>query len=481
MTTKLAKIKQYLWNTNPVFFNSISSVLKLSSNDIKTLHKEQEKQRENPHHSRTSPIKTLNLGLVRGKLALRNFFGKNPTFQISQSEIEVIELEVLDQNYLFSSSQFEECHQTGELSAILNGTHIAVRPRTVTEGIDRTFLIRNATLIGGSGLVFQGRRAFWGQAQFVENRNSLYPNDPILIAHDSSQVVVGFNPSLRSPAHRIKRGISLLDSAGNSFGHFVLGAIPKLRGLRTPKAQKLWPVLIDDTWPKQFKKLIADLVPESEIIEIARGSIVSVDELLFPQQLKHFPDHIKPGTAHGFEARAFNIPEFSFLFGKTKSASKLNHRKGVFLFRNGTQESDRRQIVNIATVIDLLGSKGFQDISANYADLSSLRKELQEATHIVTDDGSISFNLFLAGITGKKVLFFSGPDFGGYQEWGLPGYLTFFGNDVTVLSGKCKLPENQFKPWWIELSDLKFVFEEAGWTEAKQAQLSKLKPHPTVF
>jgi capsular polysaccharide biosynthesis protein len=463
MTLLLERIKQHIWNTDPAFFHSLISWVRLSSQDIKLLHADQVFQSSPPQNQKASLLRGLRVVLIYTKLVLGQFLGYDSKLTNLSKKLRILKVADLHDQMIFAEASFKNRSRTGELSAISTGQKRRLKPTVVTEGHDKTFLIRDVTLVGGSSLVFQGSQVIWGQAQFPENRNSLYPNDSILVAHDSTHVAVAFDPCLGAPSKSISSGLSLLDSAGSSFGHFVLGAIPKLRVLWRLDPLQACTIIIDGSWPEHYKNFVNELIPHAEIVELARGDTLQVDNLHFPEPLKHFPDHIKPGSPHGFEARAFSLPEFSYLFEQHQLAPTPRSNKGVFLFRKGTQESNRRQIINIDEVKRYLREKGFKDISSQYADVKQLHNELREATHIVTDDGSISFNLLLAGISGKNVIFFSGPDFGAFQEWGLPGYLALFNNDVMVVSGKCKLPQNQFKPWWIELEDLQYAFEQTTW------------------
>lgn len=326
---------------------------------------------------------------------------------------------------------------------------------------DTLYVFRESVVQGGSSIAISKQMAVWGQSEFIENAEALYPNDSLLITHSERKLVCRAGPMGESPARYVGRAVSLLDSSSGSFGHFVLGLVPKLRIFFNSDAKPPNLALVDSAVPRHLVDLIRNLVPALELLTVERGQQVFVEQLLIPKPLKFFPDHVQPHLGHHFNLRAFHLAEFEFLFRHESATSRSQRSSRVFLFRDGSGESLRRRILGMSRIRDTLEAHGFVDVSPQIIDPMGLAQSLREADVIVTDDGSISFNLLLAGISGKRVVFLGGPDFGGAQSWGMPGYLALFGNSVLVVMGKSVFLDNQFSDWRVCLQDLKIALDLA--------------------
>lgn len=323
-----------------------------------------------------------------------------------------------------------------------------VQPLIPLAGRDRLFEIKNAQVVGKSGLCFYNDSIVWGQAQFARNSNARYPNDSILRSHNANAATVADIRGART--RKVKRALSLLDSASSHFGHFAVGVIPRLRWLASDFELTDTSLLVDANLPKNFVELVRSYVPQQPIIPVKRGEVVEVSSLLLPESLRWFPDDY-PGIVQQWgPERAMKIPEFEFCFKKGEHTENAQREVKVRLLRNSTGESPWREMLNHDQIAEVLDRHTFVRIEHLVNRSLELCDALRRATHIVTDDGSISFNLLLAGITDKKVIFLGHPGMGHFQEWFTPGYLSLFRNNVDVVLGSSEDPSSKFSEWKVD-------------------------------
>jgi hypothetical protein len=349
-----------------------------------------------------------------------------------------------------STRQYRKVAVDHSLTAMSNSGRTPLETQVPLRGEDRIYEVKDVAVIGGSSIVINRGSVIWEQARFPSNSRGAYPLDSVLDNFTSSHVTIR-RVRVRKGARHVTLGLSLLDSLSSHFGHFSLGAIPKLRALtRNLEADRV-EILVDSGLPGNFLDIISSYFPNNKVVSVGRGEVVSVGRLLIPQALKWLPDDI-PGLAQNFgPERALRIPEFDFLF-KCASPSEVRSQAPlcVRILRNGTGENNWRHMLNHDEVSSVLDRHGFEPLENLLHKPRELFSRLRSSTHIVTDDGSASFNLLLAGICGKRVTFLAHPGMGDYQQWFLPGYLSLFGNRVEVIKGNSFELNNKFSNWTLD-------------------------------
>jgi capsular polysaccharide biosynthesis protein len=316
-------------------------------------------------------------------------------------------------------------------------------------GFDRIFELNDVLLAGKSGICIHNNSVIWEQAKFPLNCNALYPHDSILKSHTEDYVIIS-DVRRAKKKRKYKYALSLLDSFSTHFGHFAIGAVPKLRVLDAGLNIDELVVLLDKEVPKHFLELVLHFFPAANISLISPGEVVAVERLLIPEGLKWFPDHYPGVKQQTGPERALKIPEFSFIFDMQFTPEKTNVEQKVRLLRHNNMENNWRKLQNSDEIDEVLKLHGFAASEHLLVEHARLHSFLRNATHIVTDDGSISFNLLLAGVKGKKIIVLAHPGMGGFQEWFVPGVLAVFGNQVTVVKGTSEDSESKFSDWRID-------------------------------
>lgn len=350
-----------------------------------------------------------------------------------------------------STSQYSKDAVDESLTAMSNSGRIPLETQVPLQGEDRIYEVKDVAVIGGSSIVINRGSVIWEQARFPSNLKGAYPLDSVLDSFTTSHVTIR-RVRARKGARHVTLGLSLLDSLSSHFGHFCLGAIPKLRALTNNLEADRVDILVDSGLPDNFLDIISSYFPNNKIVSVGRGEVVSVGRLLAPQALKWLPDDI-PGVAQNFGPdRSLKIPEFEFLFNDPASSEVKSQAKlCVRILRKGTGENTWRNLLNHDEVSSVLGRHGFEPLEHLLHKPHELFSRLRRSTHIVTDDGSASFNLLLAGICGKRVTFLAHPGMGDYQQWFLPGYLCLFGNRVEVIRGHSFEQNSKFSDWTLDL------------------------------
>ncbi len=455
-----------MWNLSPKFFHALSSLFSISNDDILFLRAMTNDLEPMDRMKKSKISDEFKLRYISVKTQIQGLFGSSQP-ALFRGKFYVGTLIEPSESWIYSMRTFAQHLGKVNLFGLVGGQVKELRLRVQSLGEDRIFLIPDAQVIGGSGLVIlNDEKLFWRQSRFSSNLDGLYPNDSHLLAHNK-EIAVCRIPVQVDNVQVFKRAISLLDSNSASFGHFALGLVPQLRcvGLEAFDFQDCI-VLVDAHLPTPFIEFLRSTFPPLVIKEIARGEVVKVKELIVPESHKYFPDHINPKAGHAWEERSLSTGELEFLFSKpTVLRPNSGFQEKLLLFRAGTAESDRRHVKNILAIKKFFQRRGFIDVSHLYKAPGDLHGRLLGATHIVTDDGSINLNLVLAGVTEKQVMVFVGPDMDDFQQSGVPGILAAFGNKVIVVKGDCKPPVNQFKNWWIDLKEVVKFIEESKWDE----------------
>ena len=349
-----------------------------------------------------------------------------------------------------------------KIKVIENGRIRIVEPMIRKVGSDKLFHLIDARVYGGSGIIEACGTVFWPQWEEEVHGEGLYPWDSILVEHHDGLAVLR-KPKRPTRPLRVEYAISLLDSSSKHFGHFAWGLVPRLRFLFH---QNLLPpftkVLVGTETPRAAIGFLKKWGLEERIVFVAPARPVEVRNLFVPAQLKYFPDILPVGVNPEFSSLAFAYPEFQFLFDKAIDAQ--GREKRVSLLRGKTSIAPWRKCENAEEIQDTIEKLGFEDISQLFESAAAISEAISTATIIITDDGSISANLMLAGVTGKTILFLTHPGIarGGHLEWWSQGYLAAMGNNVFSIHVKESLPGDRTSPWRIEVEELVRAVELAS-------------------
>ena len=348
------------------------------------------------------------------------------------------------------------------IKVIENGNIRMVKPTIGTVGSDKLFHLINAKVYGGSGVIEACGAVFWPRWEEELHGEGLYPWDSILVEHHDGRAVLR-KPKWTTRPLRAEYAISLLDSSSKHFGHFAWGLVPRLRFLFH---QSLLPpytkVLVGTETPRAAIDFLKKWGLEERIILVSPGRPVEVLNLFVPAELKYFPDILPVGVQPEFSSLAMAYPEFQFLFDKAPDFR--GEKKGVSLLRGKTSDAPWRKCENAEEVQDTLEKLGFENISHLFESAVAITEAISTAAFIVTDDGSISANLMLAGVTGKTILFLTHPGIarGGHLEWWSQGYLAAMGNNVFSIHVKESIPGDRTSPWRIEGEEIVRAVELAS-------------------
>lgn len=297
-------------------------------------------------------------------------------------------------------------------------------------GSNRTFLLRNTTVYGGSGLIRLRERAVWPNYRWEQSGHGIYSWDSVLVEHAYQKAVVR-DAYHAPPTLRLREALSLLDSAEFHFGHFAWGIVPRLRLIiRSTHELGDFPILVGSQAPKSIFEMLTGWGLGNRIVSIPFGESVTVGKLWVPEPLKYFPDRLPTGFPEDHKARALALPEFDFLF--SAETSRRPSRRAVSLLRHGTGESNWRRCLNPEEINEVLAREKVEDCSAHIRSPTVLFDMLRGASTIVVDDGSISANLLLAGVRNARIIFLTHPGVsnGGHLPWWTQGYLASQGNEV---------------------------------------------------
>lgn len=365
---------------------------------------------------------------------------------------DFIEAELFDlpERDLIEVFEFEGAsRRDGRLLGIDGDGERSVDVEIRTRGKDALYRLDDVTVFGGSGIIRQGSQAIWPNYIFEASGDGLYPWDSVLVEHTSGKAILRHN-FLQSPYLVIDEALSLLDSSARHFGHFAWGIVPRLRVL-----------FRDNTLPTGLKVLVGDETPSSVIdflalwglkhrlVMVPKGMSVQVKHLYMPSPMKYFPD-ILPITARvESKSLALAAPEFDFLFSPRRNT--LQQHGGISLLRMGSGEGPWRKCVNHDEVEETLSKAGVISLTKDINNTPKLYRALREASLIVVDDGSISANVLMAGVSGARIIFLTHPGISGgsHLEWWTQGYLAYSGNQVESMHVNVR-SEDRTADWWVD-------------------------------
>lgn len=370
------------------------------------------------------------------------------------------ELSDLPEHNLIEVFEFKgSSRQGGRLFAIESGGERSVDVEIRTRGKDALYRLDDVTVFGGSGIIRKESQAFWPNYTFEASGDGLYPWDSVLVEHTSGRAILRRN-FLETPNLVIDQAVSLLDSSARHFGHFVWGLVPRLRVLfgekKLPTGLK---ILVGDETPPNLIDFLTQLGVKSRVVTVPKGESVKVKHLYVSSQLKYFPD-IMPETAEvETQSLALAAPEFEFLFSLEGRTVPKQGR--ISLLRNGTGEGPWRKCLNHDEVEETLSNAGIVNFSSKIDNPIALYSSLRESSLIVVDDGSISANVLLAGVTGAKIIFLTHPGIsaGSHLEWWTQGYLAYSGNQVFSMHVNV-LSIDRTSDWWVDCDRLRQLVTE---------------------
>jgi len=331
----------------------------------------------------------------------------------------------------------------------------SIRSEITQSGSDRTFLLQNATVYGGSGIIRVQESAVWPNYKWEQSGHGVYAWDSVLVEHANQKAAVRgafhASPTLRLPA-----ALSLLDSAEFHFGHFAWGLVPRLRVVMG-RAHDLgdFPILVGSQVPKSVFEILTRWGLGDRILSIPFGESVNVENLWVPEPLKYFPDIPATGLPHDHKARALALPEFDFLFSAEPGA-RVDGR-AVSLLRHGTGEANWRKCLNPEEISETLAAEGVEDLSGQIHSPNQLFDSLRGASTIVVDDGSISANVLLAGVREARIIFLTHPGVsdGGHLPWWTQGYLASQKNEVISLHLDTGGNRSRTSDWYLNCENLR--------------------------
>ena len=371
----------------------------------------------------------------------------------------VAPLSSLSQQHIHSIHRFRDSAKSGgTLSVARDGTSRTMRIEIGDHGTDTLYLVRGAMVYGGSGLIRQRSKVIWPNYFWEEEGDGLYPWDSLLIEHATERAVLR-KKSFEQRSSTVSEAISLLDSSAHHFGHFVWGILPRLRVMFRENRNSLgWKVLIGEETPGSIFDLLEELGLEERLVTVPRGEAIYVEKLYIPKPLKYFPDILPERSALNPKKLRLVSNEFDFLFSAKDVARPGIHR--VSLLRETTAKGRWRRCLNHDELMNTLDEEGFLDVSQSITKPDWLYQRLREASLIVTDDGSISANLLLAGVTGARIVVLSHP---GQAEWTHPSrwteaYLAFQGNSVITVDVEMT-SQNRASDWRVDCEDLRKLIQ----------------------
>lgn len=348
----------------------------------------------------------------------------------------------------------------GRLLAIESGGERSVEVGILARGYDALYRLDDVTVFGGSGIIRKESEAFWPNYSFEASGDGLYPWDSVLVEHTSGRAILRHN-FLEPPCLVVHEALSLLDSSAQHFGHFAWGLVPRLRVLfrenTLPAGLK---ILVGDETPPSLIEYLALWGLKSRMVIVPKGMSVQVKHLYMPSPLKYFPDILPENTEVEPQSFALAAPEFDFLFSLGKK--NLRRQGAISLLRTGSGEGPWRKCLNHDEVEDTLSKAGVISLTKELDNTISLCEALREANLIVVDDGSISANVLLAGVSGARIIFLTHPGIssGGHLEWWTQGYLAHSGNQVVSMHVSVQTV-SRTSDWWVDCVRLRELVSES--------------------
>lgn len=342
----------------------------------------------------------------------------------------------------------------GSLTGVDASGRTLIPPEIGRSGSNRTFLLRNATVYGGSGVIRLRDRAAWPNYRWEQSGHGIYTWESVLVEHANQKAVVR-EAYHAPPTFRLREALSLLDSSEVHFGHFAWGIVPRLRLIvRSTHELGDFPILVGSQAPKSIFEMLTGWGLGNRIVSIPFGESVTVGKLWVPEPLKYFPDALPTGFPHDHKARALALPEFDFLF--SAETGRRPTGRAVSLLRHGTGESNWRKCLNPEEINEALVREKVEDLSAHIRSPKVLFDLLRGASTIVVDDGSISANLLLAGVRNARIIFLTHPGVsdGGHLPWWTQGYLASQGNEVISIHLDTSGSLSRTSDWFLNCEDL---------------------------
>ena len=345
--------------------------------------------------------------------------------------------------------------QQGSLTGVDASGRASIPPESSRSGSDRTFLLRNATVYGGSGLIRLRERAAWPDYRWEQSGHGIYAWDSVLVEHANQKAVVR-EAYHAPPTLRLREALSLLDSSEVHFGHFAWGIVPRLRLImRSTHELGNFPILVGSQAPKSIFEMLTGWGLGNRIVSIPFGESVNVGKLWVPEPLKYFPDALPTDFPHDHRARALALPEFDFLFSAETGTRPTG--RAVSLLRHGTGEANWRKCLNPEEIKETLAREKVEDLSPHIHSPKLLFDLLRGASTIVVDDGSISANVLLAGVRKARIIFLTHPGVsdGGHLPWWTQGYLASQGNEVISIHLDTGGSLSRTSDWSLNCEDLR--------------------------
>jgi hypothetical protein len=183
--------------------------------------------------------------------------------------------------------------------------------------------------------------------------------------------------------------ISLLNPASENWMHFISEVLPICSKINEKYSNRDVGIIIDEHIPTQAKDLIRMILPQYRIIEVIKGAVIRVEELITPRTQSAYS---------GFWPRSkedktgeYNFCEEAIRHIKDeidRSAIKSLYQQKLVVKRNGD-----RVIENQNELLSLLEQQGFQVIEPEKNSIEENLKQFNSAPVVVAQAGAALANM----------------------------------------------------------------------------------------
>jgi len=183
--------------------------------------------------------------------------------------------------------------------------------------------------------------------------------------------------------------ISLLNPASENWMHFISEVLPICSKINEKYSNLNVGIIIDEHIPTQAKDLIRMLLPQHQIIEVIKGVVIRVEELITPLTQSAYCGFWP--RSKGDEIGDYNFCEEAIRHIKDeidRSAIKASYQKKLVVKRNS-----HRVIENQNELLNLLEQQGFQVIEPEKNSIEENLKQFNSATVVVAQAGAAVANM----------------------------------------------------------------------------------------
>ena len=246
----------------------------------------------------------------------------------------------------------------------------------------------------------------------------------------------------KNSSRHFEEAIHLLGSLTGNYAHWILEFLPKIIAFDKLDVSPKTPILVDE-WihPRFFESLEFFMSDKREVIKVSKYERISISKVHFLDNFSYIPPQDREFLMTGIppvpnaDRYSFSTLGLSILRSQTKFEGESVHlHEKLMLLRTEKTSGNRRQITNIAQLIEVARNHGYFVVDPAELTFQEQVELFRNARYVISPLGAAMANLVFT-TRGCKVIGLS-PHFQNGDYFYFSMLNSILGHEFTYLLGK---------------------------------------------